>query len=418
MSTRVTGLFDHAPPEPTLWHNRAFNVFWTGQTVSMLGDSFSMLALPLLVFHTTGSIAQMGLVAASAAAGQLLSLLVAGAVVDRIDRIKLMIACDLIRTVLLAAIPVAWLFVGPNVTLVYAVAVASALVGDLFSVASQSTMTALVRPRQIIHANARMQAALAGTLTIGPALAGFVCEAFGPAAAIGVDALSFALSAAALTRIRRHVEGARIAPADEPFGRSIAEGFRYLLATPILRSAMIVFALLAAVTAATVQLFVFRLKHDAHATDGAVGAVLAIASVGGVVGALAAPALRSRIGLGACIVSATLLEGVCIAAGGSLTAIAPLVVVAVGYSIGERLRGTVAVSLRQEIVPDRLVGRVTALYWAAIGLFTPLGAATATIAAARFGTDAVLIATGIACAATGAFCLATPLGARAPHSAQ
>lgn len=50
-----------------LWRDRDFDVFWAAQTLSVVGDSFALIALPLLVLHATGSVAQMGLLTGAAA---------------------------------------------------------------------------------------------------------------------------------------------------------------------------------------------------------------------------------------------------------------------------------------------------------------------------------------------------------------
>ncbi len=76
-------------PGARLWRNRAFNVFWASQPLSALGDGFALLARPLLVFQATGSVVQMGLVTGAFGVGQIVSGLVSGVIVDRVDRRKL-----------------------------------------------------------------------------------------------------------------------------------------------------------------------------------------------------------------------------------------------------------------------------------------------------------------------------------------
>src|SRR5947207_8419474 len=97
-----------------------FTVFWVGQTLSELGGAFAVVALPLLVLHATGSVAQMGLLTAVGGVGAIGTGLFAGVLVDRVDRRRLMIICDLARLVLFGLIPVWWL-AGPQVWLLYVV---------------------------------------------------------------------------------------------------------------------------------------------------------------------------------------------------------------------------------------------------------------------------------------------------------
>src|SRR5437763_12096556 len=98
-----------------LWHNTHFNIFWFGQLLSALGDAFAMLAMPLLVLQATGSVAQMGLVTGTFGIAQLLAGIFAGALVDKVDRRRLMILCDLGRLLVYAMVPLGWLLAGPQI---------------------------------------------------------------------------------------------------------------------------------------------------------------------------------------------------------------------------------------------------------------------------------------------------------------
>ena len=75
-----------------------FRRVWAGQAISALGDAFAFVAIPLLVLEATGSVARMGLVSATGVAAQMIGGLFSGAIADRVNRRKLMIACDLGRT--------------------------------------------------------------------------------------------------------------------------------------------------------------------------------------------------------------------------------------------------------------------------------------------------------------------------------
>jgi MFS family permease len=79
-----------------------------GQTVSAAGDAFSNVAMPLLVLRATGSVAQMGAIAGTSTAAQLVGSLLAGPTVDRWDRRRVLIACDVLQMLLGATIPLLW----------------------------------------------------------------------------------------------------------------------------------------------------------------------------------------------------------------------------------------------------------------------------------------------------------------------
>lgn len=89
----------------SLWRNRGFNAFWSAQILSVLGDSFSQLAVPLLVLDATGSIATAGLLTGVSGTAAVVAGLLAGVVVDRFDRRALLIGADVARMLLFAAAP-------------------------------------------------------------------------------------------------------------------------------------------------------------------------------------------------------------------------------------------------------------------------------------------------------------------------
>src|SRR4051812_9375055 len=96
-----------AKPE-ALWRNRDYLLFWSGQAISDIGGSVSELAFPLLVLAMAGSPAQAGIVAGLRALPALLISLLAGALVDRWDRKRVMLLCDCGRCLSLASIPLAF----------------------------------------------------------------------------------------------------------------------------------------------------------------------------------------------------------------------------------------------------------------------------------------------------------------------
>src|SRR4029434_2669250 len=147
------------PPPPdderSLGSNAAFGVFLAGQGLSALGDAFALLAVPLLMLDATGSLVQMGLVTATAAVGDLLASAVSGLLVDKMDRRRLMIACDVARVLAYGAVPLAWLAAGPTPWLLYVATFVGASLGNTFSVAGMSAGTRLVLTAQCLDAVGR-----------------------------------------------------------------------------------------------------------------------------------------------------------------------------------------------------------------------------------------------------------------------
>ncbi|MFJ1864244.1 MFS transporter [Streptomyces sp. NPDC088097] len=196
-----------------LGRNRDFNVFWLGQALSVVGGSMSLLALPLLVLDATGSGTQLGLVTAVSGVTAIATGTFAGSVVDRSDRRRLMIRCDLLRAVLLCAVPVLWL-AWPRIWLLYLLTVVVTFLKTLFDVAYVTAVPDLVPPRDLTAANGRLMSTFAFGTLLGPVAAGLVTTASGAGLALVADGVTFAVSAASLRWVRfgRHGAAPRSSP--------------------------------------------------------------------------------------------------------------------------------------------------------------------------------------------------------------
>ena len=394
--------------------NPQFNIFWAGQTLSGLGDAFGFIALPLLVLSATGSLVHMGLVTGTFGVGNLIAGLVSGAIVDRVDRRRLMIACDLIRAVAYLTIPLTWWLVGPQVAVIYVVTAIGALFGNAFQVAAITAVANLVDKDELTEANGRMQGSYAMMFLVGPMVAGTLCERFGAPVAIGIDALSFAASALSLRFLRL-----RRASAERHESRGALDdllaGLRFLWGNPTLRWVTILLGCFAFIASAFLDLFIFHLKRDLHQNDAAVGLVCGVGALGSIFGALLAGPLRKRFGFGATWLAAGFVQGIVVAAMGWSGTVFSIAALASVFSLAMLVRNVSSISMRQEITPDHLLGRVTAAFWTLITAPAPIGATIATVLAERHGVGPVFVGMGaltVLLATLGAF---TPLRRHGVH---
>ena len=406
-----------AKPGARLWRNRDFNTFWLGQTLSALGDAFAMLAMPLLVLQATGSVAQMGLVTGTMGAASLMSGILAGPRVDRRDRRRLMILCDTLRVIVYALIPLGWWIAGPQVWLIYITAALGSPFGMVFGVAYITAVPNLVDKDQITEANGRLQTTGGISFVAGPILAGIVIARFDASTAIGIDALSFAVSAISLTliRLRRVVvasvtAGSRSLPLSE-----LLAGVRFLFHHPLLRTVTIVMGVMNLVTMGGMDLFVFRLRHDLHQSAGTVGLVFGMASIGAILAGLLTPMARRKLGYGACWIGGLAGTGLAFVAFALTTSIPLIIALSILFLLVNTVMMVTNMSLRQEITPDYLLGRVTAAFWTLAGIASPVGAAVSTSLAAVFGVPAILAAMGAITAALAVISVFTPVRHRRPE---
>lgn len=400
----------HLPARAPLWRDRAFGTYWIAQSLSAAGDAFAYLAVPLLVLQATGSVAQMGLLTAVAGAASVAAGVFGGVLVDRYDRRTLMIVADLVRLVLYGLVPLVWL-TGPHVWLLFVVLPICEAAGMLFQVAAVTAVRNLVDRDRITEANGRLQATFALTAVLGPLLAGVVSARFGPAVAIAVNAASFALSAAGLRLVRlRGPRPGDAAPAarERPLAEFLA-GARFLWRQPVLRSLTILLSVFIFLTYGFTDVLIYHVTHDLGGSEGTVGAVLGLAALGTVAGALLVAPLRRRRGFGATWIGAHAICGFAVAGVGVATTVPAVTALTAVYLCCVSIGGICSMSLRQEITPDHLLGRVTSAFWSTHYALGPAGAAILTWTAGRYGVPAVALVAGAGCLLVAVGGLFTPV---------
>jgi MFS family permease len=444
------------PGPGSLWRDRGFTVFLVAQTLSVAGDSFALIAVPLLVLRATGSVAQMGLLTGAAGAAAVVAGIFAGLLADRLDRWLLMTACDLARVVLYGLIPLAWAF-HPEVWLLYVILPLCAALGMIFQVGYVTVVPALSGPARITEANGLLYAAASAAGIAGPLLAGLVSAVLGPAGAIAVDAGSFAVSAIGVLVVRHELASRRrertnsrapagpvpagcsatpsgtatpgasgaaspdgpVSAAPDAAGvwRELLAGARFLWQHPVLHSLTVLLTFFIFAAEGLPDVLIYYLKHGLGQGDGVVGLVLAIAALGTVAGALAVAPLRRRLGFGPCWTGAVVLCGLAIAGLGASGSVPAVAVLAALYLGCISVAGISSMSLRQEVTPDHLLGRVTAAFWTIHFSLGPAGAALLTWAAGHYGVMTACVASGVTCFLIGTAGLLTPVRRRASRSA-
>ncbi|MFF5955936.1 MFS transporter [Streptomyces luteogriseus] len=395
-----------------LWRQRDFGIFWAAQTLSVLGDSFALIALPLLVLEATGSVARMGLLTAVGGAASVVAAVVAGAVVDRVDRVdrrRLLIACDLVRMGLYGVIPLVWLF-GPRIWLLYAVLPLCEAVGMLFAVGYVTVVRTLVGTGQLTEANGRLNATAAAAGVLGPLCAGLVAAWSGPAAAVGVDAASFGVSAMCLFFVRFRAR----TPDEQPGGRTglwhdLRTGIAFLYGHPVLRSLTVLLFVFSFLTLGLNDLVIYHLKYDLGHDDGTVGTVMAAGALGTIAGALLVAGVRRRLGFGPTWTCSVAGCGLAFAGLGWARDVPVVAALSAVFLACAAMGGTCSMSLRQEVTPEHLLGRVTSAFWTLHYAAAPVGAAVLTWAAEEQGTAPVALAAGATCVLLAVTALLTPI---------
>src|SRR5436305_2557129 len=177
--------------------------FWTGQTISNLGSSFTQWAVPLLVFQLTHSAVNLGVATAATFLPYLLFGLLLGAWMDRVDRKRAMIALDSINAAVILSIPLVAQFGHLTVWLIYGVTFIQSTVFIAFSAGEFAAIPSLVSTDDLVTANGRIQATFSAAQVAGPLLAGTLVAFIPLAWVMAFDAGSFVVSALSLSLIHR-----------------------------------------------------------------------------------------------------------------------------------------------------------------------------------------------------------------------
>ena len=340
----------------------AYRRLFVAQTVSRWGDTFSTVALVVLVFRLTGSgLGVTGVVIAEILPVLLLAPL-AGVMVDRLPRVRVMVAADLWRMGLAGLLPL----VDHHLVAVYAVAFGLAAGGVLFNPAAAAVLPALVDEEELVAANSGLwSAAVVSQIALAP-LAGALVAAWGVAPAFWVNAASFAVSALALTRLRLPGHPGPSSPGS--WRGRVGEGVRLLVTSRLLRLLGLVQLLAALSAGATSALLVVLAGRRLGVGPGGFGLLLGAIGIGAATGPLLLARLTSNPRQPGLVFGPLLLRGVVdlvLAAVRSLpAALGALVCYGVGTSTG---MVTYNALLQAEVAPEAR-GRVFAgfdLLWQA-----------------------------------------------------
>lgn len=377
---------------------RDFAFYWTGRTISYVGDGVMVVALPWQVYELTDSPAAMGLVGAIQTASIFAFVLLGGVAADRFERKKIIILADLVRGV--AAGAVGLLALAGSIELwhlgllVVVFGVAQGLAGPAFG----SIIPQLVPDDLLVQANSAIYTVHPLTYRfLGPALGGLVIAAAGTGAAFLVDATSFLVGAVAIallaprTAARLLGDGERrTIVQDIREGVAFVRGRAWLWGT--LAWMLIVFPF---TTAPYVVLLPHLIKNDLDADSRSLGLVFAAGGVGAILMSLAlsqVPLPRRHTAFMYAMFAFATLD---LIAYSLIEAPWQAMVVAFVAECALSAGTLVWNTLLQKAVPAAMLGRVRSLDWLAAFGLTPLGYVIVGQAADAVGVRPIMAACGL-----------------------
>ena len=358
-----------------------YRKLFAATTISNLGDGVSLIAYPWLATAVTRNPLLIALVAVVQRLPWLLFTLPAGVITDRNDRRKLMIGANTIRFVITALVALAVLarggtlpapdevdsVVGTEWFLYLVLLIATLMLGTcevLHDNSAQTFLPAVVDDPDLEQANGQMYSAeIVANQFAGPPLASLML-ATGFVLPILFDAGSFAVAAGLVFTIvaTRPAEPAPVPTARRAFKQELAEGFRWLWHHPLLRTFAITLGFLNMLNQVYFATLVLYGQEVLHTSAFQFGLMTTLSAVGGVLGGWLGSRIARRIGAGASVQLTMWSGGVCVLLAG-LVSRWPLVALLLGLTMFTGiLWNVITVSLRQAVIPDRLLGRVNSVY--------------------------------------------------------
>jgi MFS family permease len=349
-----------------LWRSPDFLRLWAGQTISVFGSyvgGFALALTAVLLLDVTPT--QMSILRVAELGPVIVFGLYAGVWVDRLRRRQVMIVADLGRALTLASIPAAALLGILGTGQLYAVAVATSVLGLFFDVAYPSYLPSLVERERLLEGNGKLQATNSIAEVSGFGLAGLLVQVLSAPITILVDAISFLASALTLSLIRKPEPSHRRAEGTSAW-REIVEGLRLVKGDRVLRAFAVVEGIRSFFRHGFFgTLIVIYCVRDLGLAPGVMGVLFSLGGISAFVGALLAESLTRRWGI-RWTLSRVYLFSAAVSlliplAGGSLILV--LVCLAVPQLLGDGADTVFEVSrtsLLQTITPDRLLGRMNA----------------------------------------------------------
>jgi MFS family permease len=377
---------------PLLRGNANFRRYFIGQSVSLVGDQISLIALPLTaVLALDATPGQMGALTTAYLIPNLIFSLHAGVWVDRRgDRRRVMIATDVGRGVLTATIPLAYAFGHLTWTHLYVVAFLLGTLTVFFYVAYGAFFQVIVPREDYVQANSLIHGSRAVSFFAGQSLGGALVQLLRGPYALALDAVSFLWSALFLGRI--DVEEPPGAPHESG---GLMSGVRWIRNNPIMRAELLGVATINLFNFMFFALFMLYAVRALHLTPATLGLVLGAASLGAVSGSFVTGRIARRIGVGpafilGCFLFPAPLVLVPLATGPHWLVIGFVFAAEFLSGVGLMLLDIMAGSISAGVVPTLMRSRVSGAFMVVNYGVRPLGTTLAGILGSTIGVRETL----------------------------
>ncbi|HEU5469675.1 MAG TPA: MFS transporter [Actinophytocola sp.] len=380
----------------SLLRDRDFAKFWGAETISLFGAQVTELAVLLTAVVELGASAfEVGLLNVARFVPFIVLSLLVGVWFDRRRRWPVLVAGNLARALVVGVVPVAALLGVLSVPLLLAVAFLVGVLTVVFDVGSTSYLPGLVDRGRLTEANSRLQTSFSLAAIAGPGLAGLLIGVLTAPNTLVICAAVFAGATVPLALIT-HREPSPPAGGQDGLARSIHEGLRAVFGDRTLKNLATQSATYNFFQNIVITVFSVYALRELALSPAQLGFVLAAGSVGTLIGALAAARVAARLGVGSALRVATLIG--CVAPilllvphGSGPAALVALAAALAVHGANLAVFNITALTLRQCITPDRLLGRMNASYRLLLYGTVPFGAFLGGVLAELVGLRGALI---------------------------
>lgn len=374
---------------------RNYRLFWFGQLISVTGTWMQSLAQSWLVLSLTTSAFLLGLVSVFQFAPVLAIGLFAGVLVDRVRKRNLLVVTQALSGLLAGLLAVLTWTDRIELWMVYAIAFCLGTVNAFDMPTRQAFVVEMVGKDDLMNAIALNSSLFNAARIIGPAVAGVLLAAVGPAAAFGINSLSYlaVITGLLMMKLGPHVDVVR--------GRGLQqlrEGLSYVRSTENILRPILLVGLIATFGMNFNVWIPLLAKQDLNSGAGGFGLLMAASGVGSLAGALALAFLLTSVKRWMLFTTAGILGGLDIVlavAGAVPLAIGLAMLILAGIGFCSTTTMAMANTTVQTSAPDELRGRVMSVYTTVFAGTAPFGALISGAIASRFGTPTSLLIGGV-----------------------
>jgi MFS family permease len=374
---------------------RNYRLFFAGQLVSLIGTWMQSVAQSWLVYRMTGSTFLLGLVGFSSQIPVLFFAPLGGALADRFRRHRILVATQTAAMILAGVLAALTLTGHVRVAHVFVLGAMLGVVNSFDIPARQSFIVEIVAREDMLNAIALNSSMVNGARIIGPAVAGITLAAVGEGWCFFVNAVSFLAVIAGLLAMR-DLPPKKPAPAGSPLA-NILEGFRFAARTTPIRALLLFLGLVSVTGMPYAVLMPVFADQVLRGGPRALGILMGASGIGALGGALLLASRTRLAGLGTWVVVAAAIFGVSLVGFSYSRSFWVSVALLVPAGAGMMVQMAASNTLVQAMTPDRMRGRVMALYSMMFMGTAPLGALLAGALAERIGPSNTVAAGGVCC---------------------